>query len=99
MTEPMVKLPKDVAQRYNIINSVYSLIKNYSQTATALQISINTVKTAVKWFEDGRPDLAIIGRSVKITRIYHQLTRNHIVRSCHTYSATFGSRIKQRKGL
>ena len=68
MDDTIIHLPKNIQNRYEIINSVYESLKCISQTAKALQISENTVNATRDWVKNGRPPLSKIGRPTKVTK-------------------------------
>ena len=63
-----VKLPTHIDDRYALIYSIFCSHKGkHSKTASALNITINTVKKAVEWHKSGR-QTKLIGRPIKLTR-------------------------------
>ncbi|KAK8841734.1 hypothetical protein M9Y10_026679 [Tritrichomonas musculus] len=63
----MIVLPKDINDRYNLIVNVLKSHKdNISKTEQTLQISINTVKSARNWFQEGSPHKEQQGRPTNL---------------------------------
>ena len=68
MNPDCFSLPKNQRDRYELINSVYNVSHSLAGTATALQITTNTVKAARDWVANGRPPLKKIGRPQAISK-------------------------------